>query len=87
MVVTFETNEEIITIHDISGFQFVARKTVAIIVNNDKVKEVLNAPDSRKLIGYLCLGYVDVFYENPELERLNWEKRKDKENVVIAETY
>ena len=57
------------------------------ILNADKVKKVLNAPKDRKLIGYLCLGYVDVFYENPELERLNWEKRKDKENVVITDTY
>lgn len=57
------------------------------ILNADKVKKVLNAPEDRKLIGYLCLGYVDVFYENPELERLNWEKRKDKENVVITDTY
>lgn len=51
------------------------------------VKRVLNAPDDRKLIGYLCLGYVDVFYQNPELERLNWEKRKDKDNVVIIDRY
>ena len=51
------------------------------------VKRVLNAPDDRKLIGYLCLGYVDVFYQNPELERLNWEKRKDKDNVVITDRY
>lgn len=57
------------------------------ILDAVKVKKVLNAPDDRKLIGYLCLGYVDVFFENPELERLNWEKRKDKESVVIVDGY
>ena len=57
------------------------------ILNPETVKKVLNAPEDRQLIGYLCLGYVDVFYENPELERLKWEKRKDIESVVIKDSY
>lgn len=57
------------------------------ILDPEKVKKALNAPDDRKLIGYLCLGYVDFFYENPELERLNWEKRKNKEEVVVLNQY
>ena len=48
---------------------------------------MLNAPEDRQLIGYLCLGYVDVFYENPELERLKWAKRKDFDSVVIENNY
>lgn len=57
------------------------------ILNPDKVKAALGAPADRKLIGYLCLGYVDMFYENPELERLNWEKRKKMEEVLIRNRY
>ena len=57
------------------------------ILDPEKVKKALNAPEDRKLIGYLCLGYVDVFYENPELERLNWEKRKSKDSVTLSEGY
>ncbi len=57
------------------------------IIDPEKVKEILNAPEDRQLIGYLCLGHVDVFYENPELERLQWEKRKDMNQVVIKEKY
>jgi len=57
------------------------------IIDPEKVKEILNAPKDRQLIGYLCLGHVDVFYENPELERLKWEKRKDIHDVVINESY
>ena len=57
------------------------------ILDPEKVKKVLNAPEDRKLIGYLCLGYVDYFFENPELERLNWEKRKNKEEVVLKNQY
>lgn len=57
------------------------------IIDPEKVKEILNAPEDRQLIGYLCLGHVDVFYENPELERLKWEKRKNINQVVINESY
>ncbi|WP_109831290.1 5,6-dimethylbenzimidazole synthase [Reichenbachiella versicolor] len=57
------------------------------IIDPNKVKKILNAPDDRQLIGYLCLGYVDKFYDNPELERLNWEKRKDTSDVVKFNGY
>lgn len=57
------------------------------ILNENNVKTILNAPNDRQLIGYLCLGHVDKFYENPELERLKWEKRKNINDVVIKECY
>lgn len=57
------------------------------ILDAEKVKTILKAPEDRQLIGYLCLGHVDVFYENPELEQLKWEKRKNLEEVVIKDSY
>ena len=57
------------------------------ILDPNKIKTILNAPEDRQLIGYLCLGHVDKFYENPELERLQWEKRKNINDVVIKECY
>ncbi|WNH12484.1 5,6-dimethylbenzimidazole synthase [Thalassobellus suaedae] len=57
------------------------------ILNPDTIKTILKVPKDRQLIGYLCLGHVDEFYENPELERLQWEKRKNITDVVIKETY
>ncbi|AUP81309.1 5,6-dimethylbenzimidazole synthase [Flavivirga eckloniae] len=57
------------------------------ILNAQKIKSILNAPEDRQLIGYLCLGHVDKFYENPELEQLQWEKRKHINDVVIKESY
>ena len=57
------------------------------ILDPKKIKTILNAPEDRQLIGYLCLGHVDKFYENPELERLQWEKRKNINDVVIKECY
>ncbi|OWP84920.1 5,6-dimethylbenzimidazole synthase [Flavobacterium davisii] len=52
------------------------------ILNEEKVKNILNAPKENKLIAYLCVGYVDTFYTQPELELLRWEKRKEKDTVV-----
>ena len=57
------------------------------ILNPNTIKTILKAPKDRQLIGYLCLGHVDEFYENPELERLQWEKRKNINDVVIKESY
>ncbi|MCL5129211.1 5,6-dimethylbenzimidazole synthase [Algibacter sp. L4_22] len=57
------------------------------ILNPDTIKTILKAPKDRQLIGYLCLGHVDEFYENPELERLQWGKRKNINDVVIKESY
>lgn len=52
------------------------------ILNPEKVKAILNAPEQNQLVAYLCIGYVDKFLQQPELETLKWEKRKEKENVV-----
>lgn len=52
------------------------------ILNPEKVKTILNAPEQNQLVAYLCIGYVDKFLQQPELETLKWEKRKEKENVV-----
>lgn len=57
------------------------------ILDPNKVKTILNAPEDRQLIGYLCLGHVDFFYENPELEKLKWEKRKTIDEVLIYNRY
>lgn len=52
------------------------------ILNAEKVKHILNAPKQNQLVAYLCVGYVDQFFTQPELEILQWEKRKDKDSVV-----
>ncbi len=57
------------------------------ILNPEKVKQILNAPKENQLIGYLCFGYTDMFYNKPELELKKWEKRKLQEEVIIKEKY
>lgn len=57
------------------------------ILNPDKVKSILNAPEQNQLIAYLCIGYVDKFLTLPELEQLQWEKRKERHTVVFHDKY
>ncbi len=46
------------------------------ILDPGEVKDILRAPPDRKLVAWLCLGYVKQFYDQPELEKLQWEQRK-----------
>lgn len=57
------------------------------IIDAEKVASILKVPSNRKLIGYLCLGYVDKFYDSPELELLKWKKRKKMSDVIFTNSY
>ena len=57
------------------------------ILSPEKVKQILKAPPNCMLIGYLCLGYVDFFYEKPELQIRQWAAPKLPEEVVHNEQF
>jgi 5,6-dimethylbenzimidazole synthase len=57
------------------------------ILDAEKVARILGAPANRRLVAYLCVGYTDGFYERPELELLEWEKRKEQAAAVVYESY
>ncbi len=57
------------------------------IINPEKVKQLLNAPDANTLVGYFCLGYTSHFYKQPELELLKWETRKQMSEMIYTNTY
>ncbi|GGX04997.1 5,6-dimethylbenzimidazole synthase [Aquimarina muelleri] len=57
------------------------------ILDPEKVKKVLKAPEKNQLIGYLCFGYTDMFYNQPELELKKWNRKKLQNEVVIQEKY
>ncbi|WP_109434035.1 5,6-dimethylbenzimidazole synthase [Aquimarina sp. AU119] len=57
------------------------------ILDPEKVKIVLNAPSENQLIGYLCFGYTDMFYNQPELELKKWDRKKLQKDVVFEEKY
>lgn len=52
------------------------------ILRPKKVKKILGITDEYKLIGYLTLGYVNEFLDEPELLKLGWESKKTVDEVV-----
>lgn len=57
------------------------------ILDPVKVKRILAAPEGHRLVAYLCVGWVEHFLTQPELEILKWEKRKEWGQVVYYEGY
>jgi 5,6-dimethylbenzimidazole synthase len=57
------------------------------ILDSETVKKILKAPPENKLIAYLCLGYVKEFTDKPELEKINWEKRKSMNTFIYHNSY
>jgi 5,6-dimethylbenzimidazole synthase len=57
------------------------------ILDPEKVRQLLNIPDHLVIVAYLCLGYVDSFSSEPDLERFGWEKRVALNTVVSYEQY
>ena len=57
------------------------------IVDPNKVKKAVNAPKESELIGYLCVGYVSEFLDEPELKKMAWDKQKKKQDVVFKNTF
>ena len=57
------------------------------ILEEEHLRSVLKLPDSVKIIGYFCIGYVDEFKDEPELESLNWNKRLKLEDLIHHETW
>lgn len=57
------------------------------ILDPEKVKTLLGVPPENRLVGYMCLGYVDLFYDKPELETKGWDMPKLIDEVVHYERY
>ena len=57
------------------------------ILDPMKLRELLCIPDRLNLVAYLCLGYVERFASEPDLERFGWERRVDLNKVVSYERY
>jgi len=52
------------------------------ILDEQKVLKELKAKSNSQLIAYLCLGYVDKFYNESELKTLGWKDEKKLKDVV-----
>lgn len=57
------------------------------IIDPEKVKQIVKAPEGNQLVGYFCLGYTTGFLKQPELEILKWEARKSLKELVFYDNY
>jgi 5,6-dimethylbenzimidazole synthase len=57
------------------------------ILDPERVKAILNIPPSMTLVGYFCMGFVEKFAEEPDLERAGWECRLRLEDVLRSDTF
>jgi 5,6-dimethylbenzimidazole synthase len=57
------------------------------ILDPTKLCDLLKIPNHLTLVAYLCLGYVESFASEPDLERFGWERRVDLKTVVSYDRY
>ena len=57
------------------------------ILDPARLREILHIPARIVPVAYLCLGYVERFAAEPELERAGWETRIPLEDVVSYDRY
>jgi 5,6-dimethylbenzimidazole synthase len=53
------------------------------ILNPEKIKKLLEVPETWRLLGYFCLGYPQSDSDTPELQRAAWEKRQLPEDFIL----
>ncbi|MEL6422665.1 MAG: 5,6-dimethylbenzimidazole synthase [Pseudomonadota bacterium] len=57
------------------------------IIDPERLAAALEVPDTVTTVAYLCVGYVDTFMCEPELQRAGWEKRLAVEETIRFETF
>lgn len=57
------------------------------IFHEHDVKAVLGIPDHIEIIAWLCLGYVDQLYAEPELAIKGWRQRLPLDELVFADAW
>jgi 5,6-dimethylbenzimidazole synthase len=57
------------------------------ILEPHSLRRTLKIPEQITPVAYLCLGYVDAFSKEPDLERAGWEKRTPLKSVLSFDEY
>jgi 5,6-dimethylbenzimidazole synthase len=57
------------------------------ILSPEALRSILRIPAHIVPVAYLCLGYVDGFGNEPELERTGWQRRSSLDSVVFKESF
>jgi len=57
------------------------------IFRDADLKSILGIPERIEIVAYLCLGYVDQLYEQPELEVKGWNRRLPLDDLIFEERW
>lgn len=57
------------------------------IYHEQRMREILNVPAEIEIIAYLCVGYVDDLYDEPELQQKGWCKRLALDKLIMHEEW
>jgi 5,6-dimethylbenzimidazole synthase len=57
------------------------------ILDPNQLRDALKIPAHVTPVAYLCLGFVEAFAEEPDLERSGWERRTDLQRVISLNHY
>jgi 5,6-dimethylbenzimidazole synthase len=57
------------------------------ILDPNRLRSALLIPEHVTPVAYLCLGYVEAFAAEPDLERAGWEKRTPLKSVLSLDRY
>ncbi|AKI00078.1 cob(II)yrinic acid a,c-diamide reductase [Hoeflea sp. IMCC20628] len=57
------------------------------IFRDADLKSILDIPERIEIVAYLCLGYVDELYEQPELEVKGWNRRLPLDDLIFEERW
>jgi 5,6-dimethylbenzimidazole synthase len=55
------------------------------IFRDADLNSILGIPDRIEIVSYLCLGYVDELYEQPELQVKGWNRRLPLDDLIFEE--
>lgn len=57
------------------------------IFRDEDMRAILGIPDRMEIVAWLCLGYVDQLYEEPELAVKGWRQRLALDDLVFNERW
>ncbi len=53
------------------------------ILDPARMNDILDVPQSWRFIGYFCVGYPQTESDQPELERVGWDRRRSSQACVL----
>jgi 5,6-dimethylbenzimidazole synthase len=57
------------------------------ILEPNRLRLALEIPEHITPVAYLCLGYIEAFASEPDLERSGWEERRPLKSVLAFDRY